>query len=234
MPRTARIVAPGLPHHITQRGNNRQDVFFVDDDRRMYLKILAAQCRRFGTAILGYCLMGNHVHLMAVPARADSLAKAIGRTHWLYARYVNRMHRRSGHLWQNRFYSSAMDEEHALLAMRYTERNPLRAGMCRAARRYRWSSAAAHCGGGDEFELLDMKLWNKLAAGLTWEKELAVTLSPAELAKMRRATRTGRPLAGDSFLSKLEHVLGRRLRPLKAGRKKKIKAKRKRYARGAK
>src|SRR5216110_2383019 len=89
MPRTARIVVPQAPHHVTQRGNNRQDVFFVDDDRRMYLKILGEQCRRFGLSVLGYCLMNNHVHLIAVPARNDSLAKALGRAHWRYTQYIN-------------------------------------------------------------------------------------------------------------------------------------------------
>src|SRR5580658_9625112 len=109
MPRTARIVLPAVPHHTTQRGNNRQDVFFVDDDRLAYLKVLQRQSARYGLKIVGYCLMTNHVHLIVVPEHADSLAKAIGRTHWLYAQYVNKLHGRSGHLWQNRFYSNGMD-----------------------------------------------------------------------------------------------------------------------------
>ena len=86
---------PGRPHHVTQRGNNRQDVFFVDDDRRVYLGLLKEQAERFGLEILGYCLMSNHVHLVAVPAGEDSLAKAVGRTHFLYTQYVNRLHGRS-------------------------------------------------------------------------------------------------------------------------------------------
>src|SRR5205814_9002503 len=126
-------------------------------------------------------------------------AKAIERTHWLYAQYINRLHRRSGHLGQDRFYSNALNEDHCLLAMRYTERNPIRAGMCRMARRYAWSSAAAHCGGKDGFGLLDLKAWQERARGLDWEGELAVTISPAELSKMRRAWDRGRPLAEDRF-----------------------------------
>jgi putative transposase len=105
MPRVARIVVPGVPHHITQRGNNRQDVFFVDDDRRMYLGLLAKSAARYGLQVLGYCLMTNHFHLVAVPRAADSLAKALGRTDFVYTQYIARRHRRSGHLWQNRFYS---------------------------------------------------------------------------------------------------------------------------------
>jgi putative transposase len=231
MPRTARIVVPGMAHHVTQRGNNRQDVFFVDDDHRAYLKILAEQCRRYGVTILAYCLMTNHVHLIVMPARAEALAKAIGRTHWLYSRYINRMHRRSGHAWQNRFYSCPLDDEHVVIATRYAERNPLRAGICRLARRYRWSSAAVHCGAErDELGLLDLKTWRKLAAGLDWDEQLGAPLEDRELAGVRRATHTGRPLASDGLISKLEHKLGRRLRPLPVGRPRKPKPHSKRRA----
>src|SRR4030042_765949 len=133
MPRLARMVIPGVPHHITQRGNNRQDVFFVDDDRRVYLSLLQEPSRRYGLQLLGYCLMSNHVHLIATPARDDSLAKAVGRGHWLYTQYVNRLHGRSGHLWQNRFYSCALDEEHLVAARAYAERNPVRAKLVKQA-----------------------------------------------------------------------------------------------------
>jgi len=102
MPRTLRIAVPQVPHHITQRGNNRQDVFFVDDDRRVYLSILKEQSEKYGLEILGWCLMTNHIHLIARPSTTDSLAKAVGRTHFLYTQNINYLHRRSGHLWQNR------------------------------------------------------------------------------------------------------------------------------------
>jgi putative transposase len=225
MPRIARVVVPRTPHHVTQRGNNRQDVFFVDDDRRAYLKILAVQCRLHRVKLLGYCLMTNHVHLIPVPATTDGLARAIGRTHWLYTQYINRMHGRSGHLWQNRFYSSPLDDRHALLAMRYAEWNPIRAGLCRVAQRYRWSSAAAHCTATDgaqrrasDNDVVDVELWRELSAGLNWAKELKTAPTPAETARLRRCTHTGRPLASNSWLSKLEKKLGRRLRALPVGR----------------
>jgi putative transposase len=223
MPRVARIVIPGVPHHVTQRGNNRQDVFFVDDDRVAYLKLLAEQCALYDVRILGYCLMTNHVHHVLVPPRGDALAKALGRTHWRYTQYVNRMHGRSGHLWQNRFFSSAMDDDHCLLATRYAERNPLRAGLCRTAKRYRWSSAAAHCSGKDALGVLDMNTWNKLAAGLDWENELSLMVEPPDARRIRLSSHTGRPLASDSFISKLERRLGRRLRPMHVGRPRKKK-----------
>jgi len=121
MPRRARIVIEGVAHHVVQRGNNRQDVFFVSDDYVAYLRLLEAQSAAYGLRVLGYCLMTNHVHLIAVPSRADSLAKAVGRTDFLYTQYVNRLHGRSGHLWQNRFYSCALDEERFFEALRYIE-----------------------------------------------------------------------------------------------------------------
>ena len=133
MPRVARIVIADVAHHITQRGNNRQDVFFVDEDRQVYLDLLQVQCQRYGFTATGYCLMTNHVHLIGTPAREASLAKAIGRTHFLYIQYINRLHRRSGHLWQNRFYSCPMDAAHALQALCYVELNPVRAGMLKTS-----------------------------------------------------------------------------------------------------
>ena len=110
-------MVPGRPHHITQRGNNRQAVFFVDDDRRAYLRFLKEQSEVHGLRVLGYCLMTNHVHLLALPAGEESLAKAVGRTHFLYSQYINRFHKRSGHLWQNRFYSCVLDETHLWRAL---------------------------------------------------------------------------------------------------------------------
>ena len=134
----------GCAHHIVQRGNNRQDVFFVDDDRRVYLDLLAEQAARYGLAIEGYCLMSNHVHLVAVPQSEEALAQAVGRTHFRYTQYINRFRKRSGHLWQGRFYSCALDTRHFWTAMKYIELNPVRARLCRKPWRYAWSSAAAH------------------------------------------------------------------------------------------
>ncbi|HSW45266.1 MAG TPA: transposase [Phycisphaerae bacterium] len=162
MPRVARIVVPGMPHHITQRGNNRQDVFFVDDDRRMYLQLLKAQAEIHGLAVLGYCLMTNHVHLIGVPRYEQSLAKAVGRTHFLYSQYINRFHKRSGHLWQNRFFSCALDEVHLLRGLAYVERNPVRAKRVRVAWQYEWSSASAHAGGMDVSGFLDLGEWRRM------------------------------------------------------------------------
>ena len=221
MPRRARIVIAGEVHHITQRGNNRQDVFFVPDDREVYLAFLREQTERFGLVVMGYCLMTNHVHVVAVHLSETSLAKAIGRTHFGYTQYVNRLHGRSGHLWQNRFYSCALDEDHTEAALRYVERNPVRAGLVQEAWQYEWSSAVAHVGGTDRSRLLDLAAWRERWGPEAWRRELRVPEAEVVLATLRGSTTRGWPLGSDSFLSKLERVLGRRVRPLPVGRPRK-------------
>lgn len=224
MPRLARIVLKDVSHHITQRGNNKQDVFFVDDDRTVYLEILKEQSARFGLDIYGYCLMTNHVHIIGVPRNETALAKAVGRTHYLYTQYVNRMHGRSGHLWQNRFYSCPMDNRHLMKAMRYVETNPVRAGIVRKAWRYPYSSAAAHVENADSSGLLDMGWWLRRSRHLDWKAILQKQMEKTEVDNIRLCTSRGRPLATDSFMSKIEKIAGRRLRPLPVGRPKKNKS----------
>jgi len=218
MPRSSRIVIPGCAHHITQRGNNKQDVFFVDDDRRVFLDLLKQACERFGVSIDGYCLMTNHVHLLATPESESSLAQGLKWTNQLYAQYVNRLHGRTGHLWEGRFFSCALDEEHFWRALAYVERNPVRGRLCRAPWRYEWSSAAAHCGAGDPSGLLDLTGWADLASADEWRETLREQDDEAELARMRLSTSRGRPLGSDRFVAKLERLLNRRLRPLPRGR----------------
>lgn len=163
MPRTARTVIPKVAHHVTQRGNNRQDVFFVDDDRHTYKEILRRESDSCGLRINGYCLMTNHVHLVCEPQEEKSLAKALGLAHMKYTQYLNRMHNRSGHLWQNRFYSCPVEDDILPIVLRYVETNPVRARMVRNPWTYEWSSAAAHTGHKDEDILLDMNMFNRMA-----------------------------------------------------------------------
>lgn len=220
MPRVARIVIPDLPHHVTQRGNNRQDVFFADDDRRFCLELLKSESVRFGLSILGYCLMTNHVHLVVLPKREDSLAKAVGRTDYIYAQTVNRLHRRSGHLRQNRFFSCPLDPGHLGAALRYIERNPVRARMVRHAWQYPWSSAKAHVERVDETGVLDWRTWDRVIAmsGSEWRAWLDKKDDLRDVSDLRLNTHRGRPLGSDSFISKMENILGKRLRPLPVGR----------------
>ena len=223
MPRVARVVVAGVPHHVTQRGNNRQDVFFTHDDRRLYLQCLREQSDRYGLTVHGYCLMTNHVHLVATPAGPGSLAKAVGRTDYLYTQAINRRHGRSGHLWQNRFFSAPLDETHYWTALAYVEQNPVRAGMIRRAWDYGWSSAAVHVGGPDGHGLVDLVTWKSWSKGIDWKGVLSQRQDDATVRAVRRSTRTGRPLGSDRFIAKLETALGRRLRPLPVGRPRKPK-----------
>jgi putative transposase len=167
--------------------------------------------------VIGYCLMPNHVHLIVAPHGEDSLSKALGRTHLLYTQHVNRLQGRSGHLWQNRFYSCPLDERHCWAALRYAERNPVRAGMVRQAWRYPWSSAMAHVGAAPS-RLLTLAPWRSGWDAERWKQWLRAPDDEDQLAAIRVSTHTGRPLGSDRFLSKLENLLGRRLRSLAVGR----------------
>ena len=223
MPRIARVVIPRVPHHITHRGNNRQAIFFVDDDRRVYLENLHENCRRYGLILHGYCLMTNHVHLVLTPPSADALARAIGRAHLRHSLYINRLHGRTGHLWAGRYYSCALDAVHFWRTLVYVERNPVRARMRRSAWTYPWSSAAAHVEASGENGLLDMAEWRRAARRLNWKHELARPEDKTLGQRLRACTWTGRPLGSDKFVARLEARLGRRLRPKPHGRPRKRK-----------
>jgi len=228
MPRIARIVIPDVPHHITQRGNNKQDVFFVDEDKKAFLGYLKEQSIRFGLIIEGFCLMTNHIHIIATPRKENSLAKTMGRTNLLYAQYINYMHGRGGHLWQNRFFSCPMDTNYFFKALCYIEQNPVRARMVRRPWTYRWSSAVFHTGKNDEFGLMDKARWQKQSSGINWKKVLQEKLEKLDLNTLKVYSRTGRPLGSDKFISKIEVMLGCRLRALPIGRPKKKKESKKR------
>jgi putative transposase len=217
MPRIARVIVPDVPHHFTQRGNNRQQVFYNDADRRQYLVYLAEETAAHGLHLWAWCLMTNHVHLIATPREETAAARAIGRTHFRYSQYLNRRRDRCGHLWQGRFYSTALDEPHFWAALAYVERNPLRARLVRRAWQYPWSSAAAHARGAAD-DLLDLDEWHKLAGKLDWKAVLAQPQDDDLLTALRSHSRTGRPLGSDSFLARLEAKLGCRVRALPVGR----------------
>jgi putative transposase len=155
MARRPRFVVPGVPHHITQRGNNRQDVFSSEQDRIRYLQILREHSRRQNVRILGWCLMSNHVHLVAVPGSVESLALALGQAHSQYSLEQNRKQGRSGHLWQGRFFSCPIESKRLMSAIRYVELNPVRAWMTADACDWRWSSARVHTSPEVRDELLD-------------------------------------------------------------------------------
>jgi putative transposase len=208
MPRAARIVVPHQPHHVVQRGNRRQAVFFADGDYALYKRLLAEQCEAAGVAIWAWCLMPNHVHLMAVPAAVGGLAVAIGETHKRYTREINRRHGWVGHLWQGRFSSCPMDEPHALMAARYIERNPDRARLVLRPEDWRWSSTRAHLEGIDDGLTSHSTLEDLVK---DWRAYLDDTPPSWEADRLRRHVRTGRPLGGEQLLAAAEKATGRTL-----------------------
>jgi len=220
MARIARVVIPGCWHHVTQRGNRRQTVFAGDRDRSMYLDLLRQHCRRAAVAIAGYCLMGNHVHLLAIPASETALAKGLGRAHNDYARWWNVARGETGHVWQNRFYSCPLEERHQWEALRYVELNPVRAGLVREAAEWPWSSATAHLAGVDRSGILEMASWRARWSAEAWRDVLWAGVDDAALLeRIREATRTGRPLGDEAFVSQVEAGSHRTLRPRKRGPK---------------
>jgi putative transposase len=164
MPRNARIVVPGAAHHVTQRGIRRSPIFYDSEDRDSYTEVIGRNCEKFGVGILAWCWMTNHVHLVAVPEHANSLALALRRAHSIYARRFNAKYHFSGYLWQNRYYSCPLDESHTFAAIRYVEQNPVRANMVVLAEDYPWSSARAHSRGCAD--VLLSANWNPISAGL--------------------------------------------------------------------
>lgn len=152
MPRRARVVFEGVVHHITQRGNYRQNVFEDDSDKRKYVEFIREYSEKYGMKIYAYCLMSNHVHFIAAPVKEDSLAMTFKYSNMRYSSYFNKKNKRSGHLWQGRFYSCPLQFEHALEALRYVERNPVRARMVELPWEYEWSSAREHVGFDGEID----------------------------------------------------------------------------------
>jgi putative transposase len=218
MARMARVVIPNIPHHVTQRGNRSQKVFFSDKDKVFYLTLLKKYAKETGLSFWAYCLMDNHVHLIVVPEKEGSLAKGIGDTHKYYTRMVNFRENWRGYLWQGRFSSFPLDEKHLYAAIRYVERNPVRAGLVKRAEDYKFSSANAHVYKvkdallSDNFLIKEIKDWGAFLADGDNEKDIN---------RFRKHARIGRPLGQEEFVEKLEKITGRALKPKKPGRKKK-------------
>jgi putative transposase len=216
MARLARFVAPSLPHHVTQRGNRGEPVFFEPGDYELYRDLLAAACRKAGVAVWAYCLMPNHVHLILVPRDMTGLARAMSETHRRYAGYVNARARRTGHLFQGRFGSVIMDEPHLLGAVRYVSLNPVRARFVRQAKNWSWSSVRAHLAGADDGLVTVRPVLDRVEsfAGLLETPAVA-----GEFAALRGAEKIGRPIGAPGFLKRLSRKLGRAVEPAKRGRK---------------
>jgi len=221
MPRIARAIATGFPHHITQRGNYRQNIFESKVDYLKYLDWLKTYSRKYSLKIWAYCLMKNHVHFIAVPMEADSMARAFNTLHMRYSQYFNKKHSTTGHLWQGRFYSCVLDEIHLFAGIRYVENNPVRAGVVKRADEYRWSSARNHVQRKSDPVLSDdCYLLEKIK---DWSAYLEEREDVALVEALRRNTLTGRPCGNDAFVLKIEEMLNRKLIALPRGRPRKAK-----------
>jgi putative transposase len=216
MARLARVVAPGSPHLVTQRGNRGQKVFFGDADYEMYKSLLAEGCRLAHTAVLAYCLLPDRVHLILVPRDADGLRAALGEPHRRYTREINRREGWRGFLWQGRFASFPMDGAHLSACARFIELAPVLSGLVNRARDWRWSSARAHLSARDD-ELV--RATQLLDRANDWRSFLAEGASDEEREAIRAHESTGRPLGSPAFVSRLEKRLGRALARQKPGPK---------------
>jgi putative transposase len=215
MARLARLVVPGLPHLVTQRGNRGERTFFTDADYALYRDLIGAAANRAGTAVWAYCLMPNHVHLVLVPSRPDGLRAMLAEAHRRYTLHVNRRNGWTGHLWQGRFGSVAMDEAHLIAAVRYVSLNPVRAQLVARAEDWRWSSVRAHLRGADDALMT-------VAPMLARVPDVAALLdgpldAPADAA-LRRAETIGRPVGDAAFIGDLEARTGRTLAARRPGR----------------
>jgi putative transposase len=194
-----RVVLAGAPHHITQRGIRRFEIFRDEADRETYLNIFRVSSRRFGLRVCAYCLMPNHVHVVGIPEREDAIWRTFHRTHGVYATIFNSKYRLTGHLWQARPFSCVLDEAHFWTAIRYVERNPVRAGLVSCAEDYLWSSARAHCG-LEMNELLDPG-WPSANRVTDWRYWLHDENDPKQEQSIRSRTLTGRPCGDDAFVA---------------------------------
>lgn len=215
MARLARIVIPGLPHHVTQRGNRREAIFFEDGDHEIYLDLLAEQTLRAGVAVWAYCLMPNHVHLILRPARAVGLGHAVGEAHRRYTNFINARGRWTGHLFQSRFASVVLDDIHLIRAVRYVSLNPVRARLAVRPEDWKWSSVRAHLAGVDDALVSVRPVLDRIPH----LKGLLEADADEDFSDLRRAESTGRPLGAPEFVDGLERILGRKIARRAPGRK---------------
>ncbi len=202
MARIARLVVPGLPHHVTQRGNWRGQTFFETSDYKLYLDLLARSADRARAEVWAYCLMPNHVHIILVPSDEDGLRRTFADLHRRYTGYVNARARTTGHLWQGRYGSAVMDEAHLLNAVRYVTLNPVRAGLVRRPRAWAWSSARAHLAGEDDAVVKVQPVLDRVGDFAAFVAERFD--EDAAYAALRRAETIGRPVGDPGWLRALE------------------------------
>ena len=221
MARQARVVFPGVPHHVTQRGNRRERIFFEPGDQQVYLDTLSAQLARYHVACWSYCLMPNHVHLVLVPEDETGLARAVGEAHRRYTTFVGVRNGWMGHLFQGRYGSVAMDEEHLMAAFRYIAVNPVKAGLAARPEDWEWASTRAHILGQDTKHVLVAPALSRVGDFAAYLKDVPETDS--RWTDVPKAEFIGRPVGAKAWIEGLEAASGRKLGPQKRGPKPKVK-----------
>lgn len=214
MARRPRLVVPNCPHHVTQRGNRKQQTFFTNEDFRAYINLIRKAKDAANVEIWAYCLMPNHIHMIVVPEDVGGISRLIQHPHRRYAWRINQRMGWQGHLWQERYHSFPMDESHVVAAVRYVELNPVRAGLCKDPREWRWSSVHAHLGTGAD-PLVDIAPFTRQIAN--WLSYLSAGVDQYMLRALREHTRSGLPAGDESFVCRLESITGRRLTKSKPG-----------------
>ena len=221
MPRRPRIIFSQMPHHVTQRGNYRQNVFENINDYQKYSYLVAEYAIKYQVEIIAYCLMQNHVHFIVIPFAQDGLARLFNTAHMRYSQYKNRQKGKKGHLWQGRFYSSVLDGSYLLHAMRYVEQNPMRAGLVKKANEYVWSSARQHLGLEKDSIIKttgNEKITQMVGAKTDWQEYLNHSDAMME-EKMRVKTKKGLVIGSEEFIAELEQKTGLYLKEKKVGRR---------------
>ncbi len=217
MAKQARMIVPGVPHHVTQRGNRRERIFLHPGDEAVYLDLMTTQLRRRGVACWAYCLMPNHVHLILTPDDETGLALAVGEAHRRYTGFVGARGGWTGHLFQGRFGSVAMDEDHLMAAFRYVALNPVKAGLVAQAADWPWSSAAAHIAGQSTAHVCVEPAQERIGDFASFIDGKAA--DEARWADLLKAEVIGRPVGAKDWVRALEARLGRPLSPQRRGRK---------------
>ena len=216
MPRSIRLYLLDYPHHVTQRGINKEQIFFDEEDYNMMLKYLKEASEKTSSEIWAYCLMPNHIHLLLVPKVEHGLGRCLHLSTFRYAQYFNKKYARTGRLWQNRYYSSIVEVETYLWAVaRYIETNPLRSGLVKSPEEWRWSSASFHLNGTPDELIKETSDWLPEVLKARYREFL---FDKADNTIIRKATQSCKPLGAESFISKLESLFNISLQPLKKGR----------------
>ncbi len=221
MARLARVIIPGLPHHVTQRGNGQQKVFFTEDDYQTYKNLLQENCKLAGVEVWAWCLMPNHIHAILVPSDADGLRAALSATHRRYAGLINARRKKKGHFWQGRYGCAVMDEDHLAAAFRYILLNPVVARLVDAPEKWPWSSAKAYLKGGNDGLTTKAPMLSRFPA---MRSLLGKDIDLGEFT-IRADETIGRPRGSDAFVKAIEKKTGRKLVAEKRGPKARVKAK---------